>query len=124
MLFGILFAWQIPHFLAIALFQKEDYARAGIKVVPLVHGDRVAKLQAIAWTQALLVISVLLTPLGVTGNLYLVVAALLGVGFLVWALTGLRKQTERRWARGFFFASLIYLPVLTLALVADTIFFK
>lgn len=121
-LFGILFAWQIPHFLAIALFQKEDYARAGIKIVPLVHGDRVAKLQAIAWAQGLLAVSMLLTPLGVTGTLYLVVAGVLGVGFLIWSLTGLRVETDRRWARGFFFASLVYLPALTIALVLDAIF--
>ena len=120
-LFGILLAWQMPHFLAIAIFQQDDYARAGIRVVPLVRGDRVAKIQAIAWTVALLAVSVALTPLGVTGPVYLAIASVLGVGFLVWSLTGLRAEADRRWARGFFFASLVYLPALTLALVVDVI---
>jgi protoheme IX farnesyltransferase len=118
-LFGILLAWQMPHFLAIAMFQKEDYARAGIKVVPLVRGDFVAKIQAIAWAAVLLVVSLLLTPLGVTGGLYLAVAAVLGIGFLVWAITGLWAEANANWARRFFFASLAYLPILTLAIVLD-----
>jgi protoheme IX farnesyltransferase len=118
-LFGILLAWQMPHFLAIALFQKEDYARAGIKVVPLVRGDRVAKIQAIAWAAILLPVSLMLTPLGVTGAIYFAVAAVLGLGFLVWAITGLWNEANPKWARGFFFASLVYLPVLTLAIVLD-----
>ena len=118
-LFGILLTWQMPHFLAIAMFQQEDYARAGIKVVPLVRGDLVAKIQAIAWAALLLPISLMLTPLGVTGALYLAVAAVLGVGFLVWAISGLWADANHKWARGFFFASLIYLPVLTLAIVLD-----
>lgn len=118
-LFGILLIWQIPHFLAIALYRKKDYARAGIKVVPVVRGDLVAKRQAVAWTTALLPLSLLLTPLGVTGTFYFVVALVAGLGFLVWSLTGLRADAGPKWARGFFFASLAYLPLVTLGLVID-----
>ncbi|MGM0577304.1 MAG: heme o synthase [Myxococcota bacterium] len=118
-LFGILLLWQLPHFLAISLYRKKDYARAGIRVVPIVRGDEVARRQAVAWTTALLPVSLLLTPLGVTGTLYLMVALGSGLGFLAWSLTGLRAQTGPRWARNFFLASLAYLPLLTIAFVLD-----
>lgn len=118
-LFGILMIWQMPHFIAIALYRKEDYSRAGIRTVAQVRGDRVAKLQAMAWAALLLPVSLGLTVLGVTGKLYLIVATILGVGFLGWSATGLRSGADARWARRFFFASLIYLPALMLALALD-----
>jgi protoheme IX farnesyltransferase len=130
-LFGILLCWQMPHFIAIALFQQQDYARAGIKVVPIVRGEREAKIQAVAWSLALLLVSITLTPLGVTGMPYLVISGTLGAGFLGWSLTGLRpslsgsdasdSSARQRWARRFFFASLVYLPALTIALVVDVL---
>lgn len=118
-LFGILLVWQMPHFIAIALYRKEDYQAAGIRTVPLVRGDRVAKIQAMAWAGLLLPVSLGLTLLGVTGYLYLIVATLLGVIFLGWSATGLRSGADAVWARRFFFASLIYLPALMLALALD-----
>lgn len=120
-LFGILLIWQIPHFLAIALYRKEEYARAGIRCVPLVRGDVVAKVQAVAWAGLLIPVSLLLMPLGITGVTYLAIALLLGFGFFWWSLTGLRASAGDRWARGFFFASLVYLPALTAALVLDRV---
>jgi protoheme IX farnesyltransferase len=121
-LFGILLIWQLPHFIAIALFRKDDYARAGIKTVPVVRGDRVAKAQAIAWTTALLPMSLALVPLDVAGWLYGSVAATLGLWFLAWSLRGLRAGADHAWARQFFLVSLVYLPVLTLALALDATF--
>lgn len=118
-LFGILLVWQMPHFIAIALYRKEDYRAAGIQTVPVVRGDRVAKIQAMAWAGLLLPVSLALTLLGVTGRLYLVVATLLGVIFLGWSATGLRSGADAVWARRFFLASLIYLPALMLALAID-----
>ena len=81
-LFGILLVWQIPHFIAIALYRKTEYARAGIRVVPLVRGDAMAKIQAVAWAGALVPLSLMLTLLGIAGSFYLVVAMLLGMAFL------------------------------------------
>ncbi len=118
-LFGILLIWQLPHFLAIALYRQDDYARAGIRIVPLVRGPAIAKIQAVAWSMVLLPISIMLVPLGVAGDTYLVCAVVIGTGFLAWSFTGLNDQAGVRWARGFFFASLVYLPALTLALVLD-----
>jgi protoheme IX farnesyltransferase len=118
-LFGILLVWQIPHFIAIALYRKAEYARAGIRVVPLVRGDAVAKIQAVAWAGALVPLSLMLTPLGVAGFFYLAAAMVLGMAFLAWAFTGLDDAAGARWARGYFLASLVYLPALTAALVID-----
>lgn len=118
-LFGILLVWQIPHFIAIALYRKTEYARAGIRVVPLVRGDAMAKIQAVAWAGVLVPLSLMLTPLGVAGFFYLTAAMLLGMAFLAWAFTGLDDAAGARWARGYFLASLAYLPALTAALVID-----
>lgn len=118
-LFGILFAWQIPHFLAIALYRQSEYAAAGIRVVPIVRGAAVAKIQAVAWAMVLVPISLMLVPLGVAGGTYLLGAFLLGTGFLAWSFTGLHDEAGVRWARGFFLASLVYLPALVLVLVLD-----
>jgi protoheme IX farnesyltransferase len=121
-LFGILLVWQIPHFIAIALYRKAEYARAGIRVVPIVRGDAVAKIQAVAWAGALVPLSLMLAPLGVAGSFYLVAAMVLGMAFLGWAFTGLHDAAGARWARGYFLASLVYLPALTAALVVDVAF--
>ncbi len=118
-LFGILLVWQIPHFIAIALYRKAEYARAGIQVVPLVRGDAIAKIHAVAWAMVLVPLSLMLTSLGVAGFFYLACAMLLGMAFLAWAFTGLDNAAGARWARGYFFASLVYLPALTAALAID-----
>ena len=118
-LFGILLAWQIPHFLAISLFRFEDYKRAGIKTVPVVRGDRAAKWQSVAWSVVLLLVSLALVPLGVAGALYGGVAAVLGTAYLGYSLVGLKQSSDAAWARRYFFASLIYLPALMLALAVD-----
>jgi protoheme IX farnesyltransferase len=120
-LFGILFVWQIPHFLAISLYRKAEYERAGIKVVPLVRGDAVAKIQAVAWAMLLIPLSLMLVPLGLAGAVYLVTAVLAGTIFLGWSFTGLDNAAGPKWARGYFLASLVYLPALTLALAIDVI---
>lgn len=118
-LFAILLVWQLPHFIAIAIYRKQEYARAGIKVVPLVRGEPIAKIQAVAWALVLVPLTLLLVPIGGAGLIYFVSAALLGAAFLGWSFTGLDNDAGVRWARNYFLASLVYLPALTLALVAD-----
>jgi protoheme IX farnesyltransferase len=125
-LFAILLVWQMPHFLAISLFRKQDYAAAGIRCVPVVRGETVAKIQAIAWAALLIPVSMVLTPLGVTGPVYLVAAIVLGSVFLIQAIRGLGQQESTanvRWARQLFVLSLVYLPALTIALVVDLLWF-
>jgi protoheme IX farnesyltransferase len=120
-LFAILLVWQIPHFLAIALYRKHEYARAGIKVLPLVRGDAIAKIHAVLWAMVLVPLTLMLAPLGVAGDIYTYAAFALGAAFIGWAFTGLDNGAGPRWARGYFLASLAYLPALTLALFVDVV---
>jgi protoheme IX farnesyltransferase len=119
-LFGILFLWQLPHFIAISIFRQNEYTKAGIKVLPAVRGNAVAKLHAIAWAGALVPVTLMLVPLGVAGTTYLAVMGVAGVLFLGLTLAGLRKTVvDNRWARAVFLASLVYLPLLFGALAVD-----
>jgi protoheme IX farnesyltransferase len=118
-LFGILFLWQIPHFLAIALFRKDDYARAGLKVVSVTHGDRVTKIHAALWAAVLLPVSLLPYFLGAAGLGYLLVASVLGAAFVGLAGRGLWRDAGARWAKALFGASILYLLLLFVVLVVD-----
>lgn len=118
-LFGILFLWQIPHFMAIAWMYREDYARAGFRMMPEV--DRAGL--ATAWSGAgaaglLVLVSLVPSRVGLAGSLYLVGALVLGMGFVVSTLLFLRDR-QRRHARSVFFASIIYLPLLLSLLMLD-----
>jgi heme o synthase len=117
LLFAILFFWQIPHFLAIATFRREDYRRAGLKVLPVEKGDRVARLHIVAYLALLVAVSVALVPFGVGGPFYLVAALVLGGAFLGLGACGLRAGAGDRWARGLFFGSMVYLVLLFAALM-------
>jgi protoheme IX farnesyltransferase len=116
-LFGLLFAWQLPHFLAISIYLAEDYARGGLKVFALVHGEPATRRWIAAATVLLLAASLALLPLGVAGRGYGAVAALAGAVLLAYALSGLGK-TGGRWARNLFLATLVHLTVLFVALLA------
>lgn len=118
-LFGILFAWQIPHFLAIDWYHREDYARGGHRM--LSHVDPTGALtgrQAILWTQALIPVTLLAVPLGLGGWLYAGGALLLGLVFLHLAVR-LGRERSREAARRLFLASLVYLPALLGLLALD-----
>jgi protoheme IX farnesyltransferase len=118
-LFGVLFFWQLPHFLAIALFRKGDYARAGLVVMPNVAGDEATR-RAIVWTTfALVVASLSLVPLGVAHRVYFAIAATAGAAFFALASRGLRAGAGDRWAKRVFGASIVYLLVLMAAIVLD-----
>lgn len=116
-LFALLFAWQLPHFLAISIYLAEDYARGGLKVFALVHGERTTRTW-IAATSALLVpVSLALVPLGLAGRATGAVAAVAGAALVLYALRGL-GGTGGRWARNLFLGTLVYLTVLFVALLA------
>lgn len=118
-LFGIIFFWQIPHFLAIGLFRKEEYARAGIRIYTLEASDRDILFQIVMNTVALFAVSLLLIPLHATGTLYLVAALVLGGAFLGYALLGFRNGLNEEWARRLFLISLVYLTALFTVLFFD-----
>ena len=120
-LFGIMFVWQLPHFIAISMYREKEYNRAGIKTVPAVRGVAAARREIFFWTAALVPISLMLVPLNLAGQIYLASASILGLVFIVWALKGFRAEHPNRWARGLFLYSLVYLTLLFGALVIDTL---
>jgi protoheme IX farnesyltransferase len=118
-LFAILFLWQVPHFIAIALFRKADYARAGLVVTPNVTGELASRHTIIRWIFALVASSLLIVPLGVAGHGYLIIASLLGAVFFTWGCYGLRAGTGDRWAKSLFGISILYLVLLFAALAIN-----
>lgn len=116
-LFGILFFWQLPHFLAISVYLKDDYARAGHRVFALVHGERAARAWAAASSLLLVPVTVSLVPLGLAGPAYGAAAAVLGLGLAGWAASDLRlPEGSTRQARNFFLGTLLYLILIFVAL--------
>jgi len=121
-LFAILFAWQHPHFYAIAWIFKEDYARAGLKMLPVIekNGTRTCR-HVIAFSVLLIVVSTVPTYLGISGSLYLVGAVVMGLGMLGCAI-GLTINRSIVDARRLLRASVVYLPLLFLLTVIDVSF--
>jgi len=118
-LFGVLFLWQIPHFLAIATYRAADYARGGFKVLPLTVPVRATRAIMLVFSVGLVAVTIALEPLRVAGPRYALVAALLGTVFIGWAAAGFRRAAENRWARSLFLYSLVYLTLLFVALAID-----
>ncbi|NOS69772.1 MAG: protoheme IX farnesyltransferase [Verrucomicrobia bacterium] len=120
-LFAILAFWQIPHFFAIAWMYKEEYAKAGFQMLPNVDpdGSRTGQ-QAVSHTLGLLPVSLCPFVLHLAGPVYLAAAILLG-GFYLWCAFRFAKRLDVPSAKKLFFASIIYLPLLLIALVADKI---
>jgi protoheme IX farnesyltransferase len=116
-LFALLFAWQLPHFLAISIYLAEDYARGGLQVFALVHGERKTRGWIAASSVVLLATSLALVPLGVAGPAYGLVAALSGSALVAGALAGLGRSGGR-WARNLFLGTLLHLTLLFAALLA------
>lgn len=117
LVFAIMFLWQIPHFLAIAWLYRDDYARAGLKMLPVVDPDGGSTFRQIVTTCfALLPLGLLPTLIGITGLFYFVTAMVCGLLFIACALALVQDPTRAR-ARGLFFASLIYLPVVLAAML-------
>jgi len=118
-LFAILFLWQFPHFLAIAWMYREDYARAGILMLPVVEPDgRVTGQQIVLYTVMLLPVSLLPTFLGTAGKIYFAGALILGLVFLYFSLRAAFSKS-RQAARQLLLASVIYLPLLFILMVLD-----
>jgi protoheme IX farnesyltransferase len=118
-LFLILFLWQVPHFLSIAWIYREDYGRAGLRMLPVMDPrGSVTGRQAVSYCLALIPASLTPLVLGRAGPVYLIGAGLLGAGFLGFAVAFARQRSLRR-ARGVLRASLVYLPALLALLLLD-----
>jgi heme o synthase len=118
-LFGVLFFWQIPHFIAIAFYRQTEYEKAGLKTIPSQYGHTNALWQNIFWSLLLISTSLSLAPLGVAGVIYTTIATILGVILLGYCVKGFKTTQRNQWARKLFIYTLIYLTVLFGALVID-----
>ena len=120
-LFGILFLWQLPHTLAIARLYRDDYARAGVRLLPVVDAEGTStERQIVTGCLALLAVSLLPTLIGLAGPVYFVGAFLLGTGFLVLGTRQALTPSPGS-ARRVLFASLLYLPLLLALLAYDKV---
>ena len=118
-LFGIVFMWQMPHFLAIAWMYRDEYARAGMPLLPVIEPDgRSTGRQAVLYTAALIPVSMLPTGVGLATAYYLIGAIALGAILMLLSLEFSVKR-DLATARRLFFGSIIYLPILWAVLVFD-----
>src|SRR5581483_8973560 len=118
---AILFLWQFPHFYAIAWMYREDYSRAGIRMLPVVEPDGGSTARQILLFSCLLIpISLLPKWMGMTGSIYMVGAILLGLLFLYAGIRVSLDRTKVR-ARKVLLASVLYLPVLYALMVLDPV---
>ena len=120
-LFGIAFLWQLPHVLALAWMLKEDYDRVGFFMVPAADqtGARIGR-HMVYHSTSLLALSVVPTVLGLTGNVYLVGAIILGLAMLAAAGSAAREMTKHH-AKRVFLGSLLYQPLLLGLMLFDTV---
>jgi len=114
----IIFAWTPPHFWALAIHRKEEYALVGIPMLPVTHGEKFTQLQIILYTILLIAISVFPYLTGMSGLIYLASALLLGCRFLQWTIRMMRNSHKHAAIKTFKF-SIIYLMLLFLALLVD-----
>ncbi len=119
-LFAIVFVWQLPHFLAIAWLYRQDYAQAGLVMLPKVDTEGVSCGRQVV-VNSLMLIPVTLAPwvLHMTGPIYALGAVLFGIGFLVYGVKFALKRTDTT-ARQLFLASVIYLPLLLALMMVDS----
>jgi protoheme IX farnesyltransferase len=120
LLFLLIFLWTPPHFWALALYKNSDYAKAGVPMMPVIHGPDHTKRLMLLYT--VLLVPVALSPYfaGFAGRLYLGVAALLSLIFIITALRVLKAETMKP-AKQMFAFSILYLFVLFAALIADPV---
>ena len=118
-LFGIMFLWQLPHFLAIAWMYREDYARAGFPMLPVLEPDgRSTGRQSVVYAAALVPLSLAPTLMRMAGEVYFAGALVLGLAFLGLTLQFARTRATRD-ARRVFFGSIAYLPLLWILMIAN-----
>jgi protoheme IX farnesyltransferase len=117
-LFAIVFYWTPPHFWALSLLMKDEYARVGVPMMPVVHGEAETRRQIVLYTTLLVVLTLLPVAFGFFGAIYAAGAALLGGAFLVLSIR-LQRRADRRSALRTYLFSLAYLALLFGAMVVD-----
>lgn len=121
LLFGIVFLWQLPHFLSIAWMCRDDYARAGFPMLAVLEPDgHSTARQTVIYTAALVPLSLAPTLIGLTGRTYFVGAFALAAIFM-WLALRFAFSRSRLDARRLFFGSIIYLPLLWILMIANRV---
>ncbi len=118
LLFLIIFIWTPPHFWALALYRTQDYAKAGLPMLPVTHGSLYTRLQIVLYTFALVAVSLLPCAIRMSGLLYFVSALILGAIFLVYAFRLYFRYSDDL-ARATFRYSIVYLAAIFSALLVD-----
>jgi protoheme IX farnesyltransferase len=118
LLFLIIFAWTPPHFWALALYRKQDYAKAGIPMLPVTHGDKFTRLHVLFYTVILVAVTLLPFATRMCGLIYVAAAVVLDTVFLYYAIKIYRDYSDRL-ARKTFRFSIVYLTLLFTALLID-----
>jgi protoheme IX farnesyltransferase len=118
-LFLIMFAWQPPHFYALAMKRTEEYRAAGIPMLPVVKGFAHTKRSMLLWILVLFPLPFLLMQLG---TWFLVLATVLNLGWLALALKGFKAEDDLKWAKGMFIYSLNYMTIMFVSMIIFSIF--
>lgn len=118
-LFGILFFWQLPHFIAISMYRQSEYDAAGLKTVPGTLGKAAAGQQMLLFATLLVGVSLLPYPLGLAGLQYFVMALILGILFVGLCVAGILGIKDLNWPRAVFLGSIAYLPFILGAWVTE-----
>ncbi|MDA1475676.1 heme o synthase [Bacillus changyiensis] len=118
-LFLIMFIWQIPHFLALAIKKTEEYRAANIPMLPVVHGFEITKRQIMVWIVCLMPLPFFLSELGLP---IVILGTLLNIGWLICGLVGYKNNNIMKWATLMFVYSLNYLTIFFVAVVVFTLF--
>ena len=118
LLFLIIFVWTPPHFWALAIARREEYAKADIPMLPVTHGVEFTRLQILLYTILLLITTLLPYLTGMSGLIYLLTAVVLGLGFIYFAVQMIRKKDNKTAMRTFGY-SIIYLMLIFAALLID-----
>lgn len=121
LLFSLMLIWQIPHFLAIAIYRSEEYANAGLVMLPHVRGLKFTRAQMLFYTFILLPIPALLFIAGTCSWATMIIGSVLGFWWFMQGVDGVRHNREDKWARKFFGSSLVYLLGIFGAVVVDGI---
>lgn len=110
--FTMLFLWQMPEFYSIAIYRREEYARAGVPVISVVKGDRTTAVHILAYTVAFVVVTLLLPVFGYVGLVYTIAMAALGLWWIYLGILGLRSSQPATWARRMFRFSMVMILAL------------
>jgi protoheme IX farnesyltransferase len=120
-LFAVIFMWTPPHFWALALVRRKDYARAGVPMLPVIKGERETRRQILVYTVELVILTLVLPLFGLGGNIYFVGAIVLG-GWLVLTAWQVWKQAGNKIAWKMYRYSSMYLAFLMAVLMVDAVF--